>query len=56
MEKDALTYFIAAEKVGCLINSIENTLEFLDEFKIEPDEEVRRAMMPCVEKLQEWLK
>lgn len=50
------TYFMAAEKIGCLINSIEMTLEFLEEFKIHPDDEVKKALLPCVDKLKEWLK
>lgn len=55
-ELGAMKYFMAAEKVGSLINSIENTLEFLVEFNIMPDEEVRKALRPCVDKLQEWIK
>ncbi len=56
IEIDAMKYYMAAEKVGNLIHSIEITLEFLEEFKIEADENVKGALLPCVDKLKEWLK
>jgi hypothetical protein len=56
IEIDAMKYYMAAEKVSNLIYSIEITLEFLEEFKIEADENVKGALGPCVDKLKEWLK
>lgn len=51
-----MIYFMAAEKVGSLIYSIEQTLEYLEEFKIEADDEVKKELKPCLEKLMEWVK
>ena len=56
IEIDAMKYYMAAEKVSNLIYSIEITLEFLEEFKIEADDNVKSALNPCVDKLKEWLK
>jgi hypothetical protein len=53
---EPMIYFMAAEKVGGLVYSIEQTLEYLEEFKIEPDEEVRKILKPVLEKLAEWVK
>ena len=55
-EIEAMKYYMAAEKVGSLIHSIEITLEFLEEFKIEADDNVKEALKPCVNRLKEWLK
>ena len=56
IEIDAMKYYMAAEKVGNLIYCIEITLEFLEEFKIEADENVKEALLPHVNKLKDWLK
>ena len=55
-ENEAMKYFMAAEKVSNLIYCIEMTMEFLEEFKIVPDEEVKKALIPKIEKMEEWLK
>jgi hypothetical protein len=55
-EIDGLKYFMVAEKVGSLIISIEMTLEFIEEFKIVSDDEVRKALRPGLEKMIEWIK
>lgn len=55
-EFDILKYFMAAEKVCNLIFCIDQTQEFLDEFKIVPDDEVRKALKPGLLKLMEWIK
>lgn len=55
-EIEGLKYFMAAEKVGYLIMSIEMTLECVEEFKITPDDEVRRALKPGLLKMLEWVK
>ena len=53
---EPMIYFMAAEKVGSLIYSIEQTLEYLEEFKIEADDEVKKELKPCLEKLMVWIK
>ena len=55
-ETEAMKYFMAAEKVGNLIYCIEMTMEFVEEFKIVPDEEVKKALLPKIEKMKEWLR
>jgi hypothetical protein len=55
-EYETMKYFMAAEKVGNLIYCLEMTQEFLEEFKIVPDEEVRKALIPKLDKIREWLK
>jgi len=51
-----MKYFMAAEKVGNLIYCLEMTMEFVEEFKIIPDEEVRKALKPKLDKMLDWLK
>jgi hypothetical protein len=54
-EYEAMKYFMAAEKVGNLIHCMEMTMEFIEEFKIEPDEEVKKALKPMLGKLTKWI-
>ena len=53
---DPMKYYIAAEKIQNLIYTIEITLQFMDEFAISADDEVKTALMPAIEKLKRWVK
>jgi hypothetical protein len=53
-ELETMTYMMAAEKMGNLIFTMENTLEFLIEYQVKPDEEVKKALIPLVEKFKKW--
>lgn len=52
---DTITYMMAAEKIGNLIFTIENTLAFMEEYSIKPDEEVKKALKPSMERMKEWI-
>lgn len=54
-DHDTLKYFMASEKVMCMIFQVEQTLEFLTEYKITPDEEVKKALRPILDDLKKWL-
>lgn len=54
-EIDAMKYFMAAEKVECVMGSIDRLIEFVEEFKISPDEEVKMALKPSIDKLKDWI-
>ena len=43
-----------AEKMLNLLFTMENTLEFLQEYKVKPDEEVKKALMPMIKQLSDW--
>lgn len=55
-EMDAFAYMMAAEKVVNLIFLIEQMMIFMEEYSIEPDEEVKKALAPEIEKLKNWIK
>jgi hypothetical protein len=55
-ENEAMKYYIAAEKMTNLLYCLEMTMEFMEEFKIVPDEEVKKALKPKIDKMKEWLK
>jgi hypothetical protein len=55
-EIDTLAYMMAAEKMINLLFVMEQTVQFMQEYKIEPDEEVKKALIPMIEQLKEWLK
>lgn len=55
-EMDAFAYIMAAEKVVNLIFLIEQMMIFMEEYSIEPDEEVKKALAPEIEKLKNWIK
>ncbi len=53
-EIETMTYMIAAEKMSNLLFTIENTFEFLEEYKVKPDEAVKRALLPLIEQMKKW--
>ncbi len=54
-EIDSMKYFMAAEKIGSLIFTIDITMDFMEEYAIVPDEAVRETMKPVMERLNKWL-
>lgn len=54
-EKDPMIYVMASEKMINMIFTIEQTLNFLSEYKVEPDEEVKKALMPIIDEIKKWL-
>jgi hypothetical protein len=54
-DMDTLKYFMASEKVVSMIFTIEQTLEFLLEYSIKPDEEVKKALKPIIDDLRKWI-
>ncbi len=55
-EEESMKYYIAAEKVTNFIFTLEMTLQYMQEYAIIPDEEVKKALLPKIEQLKEWLK
>lgn len=49
-----ITYMMAAEKMVNLMFTMENTLQFLDEYQVKPDEEVKKALVPLIKQLNDW--
>ncbi len=38
-----------------LLFTIENTMEFLEEYKVKPDDAVRKALKPLIEQMKKWV-
>lgn len=57
MEKDleGFKYMMAAEKMGNMISVMEQMIQFLEEYKIKPDFEVKIALIPIIDELRNWL-
>ncbi len=55
-ELDQFVYMMANEKMVCMLQTIENTLEFMEEYKVKPDDEVKKALIPIIERLNIWIK
>lgn len=53
-EIEVFAYMMAAEKMVNLISQIEQTIEFIEEYKIKPDEEVKKALNPLIDKMRKW--
>lgn len=51
---DSIKYFMAAEKTMNIIYSIEQTIEFLEEYQIKADESVKLALIPVLDKMKKW--
>ena len=54
-EIDTMTYMMAAEKMSNLLFTMENTLEFLEEYNVKPDYAVRNALKPLLEQMKRWI-
>lgn len=52
---DVMTYMIAAEKVSNLAHCMEQTLIWMEEYKVKPDDEVQKVLKPLVEHLKIWI-
>jgi len=56
MQEDKLfAYMMAAEKMTSMLFLIEQTLDFLEEYKIKPDDEVKKELLPLLEKVKKWV-
>lgn len=53
---DEMKYYMAAEKIGNLLFTVDQVMEFMEEYKIVPDEEVKKALMPMINRMKEWMK
>lgn len=54
-EIDTLTYMMAAEKMISMLFTIEQTLVFMSEYSVKPDDEVKKALKPMLEDLKKWM-
>ena len=52
---DVMKYYQAAEKIQTLVYTIEITMQYMDEFEIKPDEDVKRALHTPMEQIKKWL-
>ena len=55
-ESESMKYYIAAEKISNLLFTFDMTMQFMQEYDIIPDEEVKKALLPKIEQIKEWLK
>ena len=55
-ELDRFVYMMAAEKVVNLVCCIENTMDWMQEYKVEPDDEVKKVLKPLIEQMNKWIK
>ena len=54
-EVDTFTYMMAAEKMINMLFTIEKTMEFMEEYKVKPDEEVKKALIPMIDDMRKWI-
>lgn len=52
---ELFVYMMANEKLVNMLSTIEQTFEFLEEYKVKPDEEVKKVMSPMIERMKKWL-
>lgn len=54
-EIETFTYMMATEKMSNLLFTLEQTIEFMEEYKVKPDDEVKKYLMPLIERTRKWL-
>lgn len=52
---EVMTYMIAAEKMSNMLFTIEQTMQFMIEYSVTPDEEVKKALNPMLEQMRKWI-
>lgn len=55
-ETEVFAYMMAAEKMVNMLSVMEQNIEFYEEYKVKPDEEVKKALIPLLQKWEKWLK
>lgn len=53
-EIDTFVYMMAAEKMVNLLFCMEITMNFMDEYQVKPDDEVKKALLPLIERINKW--
>jgi hypothetical protein len=51
---EPFAYMLATEKMINMIAVLEQNLEFFDEYKIVPDEAVKKILLPLIEQMKKW--
>lgn len=52
---ELFAYMMACEKMVNMISVIDQTMEFMQEYKIKPDDPVKKALNPLIEKMKNWI-
>lgn len=53
-EIDTFAYMMAAEKMVGMLSVMDQTMEFIEEYGIKPDDQVKKALIPMLDKLKKW--
>lgn len=54
-EIDYFVYVMAAEKMVSMISVIDQTMEFMVEYGVNPDDEVKKELIPLIERMKKWI-
>ena len=54
-ESEEFAYMMAAEKMVSMLCLMEQTINFMEEYSIKPDEQVKMALNPMIDQLRKWL-
>jgi len=54
-ELDISVYVMAAEKMINMVFTIEQTMHFMEEYRIQADEEVKKVLIPIIEDMMKWI-
>lgn len=53
---EPFAYMIAAEKLTNMVSTIDQTMSFMEEYKIKPDVAVKMVLTPILDQVKNWLK
>lgn len=54
-EIDTFVYMMANEKMVSMLSVMDQTMEFMEEYKVKPDDEVKKALRPLLDKMTKWI-
>lgn len=52
---EIMKYMMAADKIEIVAMNLQNTMDFIEEYKIKSDPEVNKVLTPLFERYRNWM-
>jgi hypothetical protein len=54
-DTDPFVYMMANEKLVSMLSTVDQTMQFMVEYHVKPDEEVKKAVKLVIEQMKKWV-
>lgn len=52
---DVFVYMMANEKLVSMLSTIDQVMQFMAEYAVKPDEEVKKEMQKAIDQMRKWI-